>query len=250
MGERAADRAAVPHLRVADQRCGVGEQGCLNSHELTGREIGVPGRGADDEVATLHDDPRQLPDPPEVDEHAWRGEPQLHHRKQRVPARQQLGVLAEGGEQVDRVPRGLGGVVVKRGGDHAWFPGAVAVAPAATCSLAAASTARTMLWYPVHRHRLPSRLSRTCCSVGSGFCAIRLTAASTMPGVQNPHCSPCSARKARWTGCSSPGGARPSVVTTSCPAACTVSTVHDLTDSPSSSTVHAPLEVVSQPTFA
>ena len=37
--------------------------------------------------------------------------------------------------------------------------------------------------------------------------------------------------------------------TTSC-GACTARTVHDLTDSPFSSTVHAPQDVVSQPTLA
>ena len=36
---------------------------------------------------------------------------------------------------------------------------------------------------------------------------------------------------------------------TSCPSAWAASTVQDFTDSPSSSTVHAPQEVVSQPTL-
>ncbi len=49
---------------------------------------------------------------------------------------------------------------------------------------AAASTDSTMLWYPVQRHRLPSRPMRTSCSVGFGFSLSRLVAAITMPGVQ------------------------------------------------------------------
>ena len=69
-----------------------------------------------------------------------------------------------------------------------------------------------------------------------------------MPGVQNPHCRPCSCRNAACTGCSSPSGpASPSSVVTSAPSACAASTVHDFTDSPSTSTVQAPHEVVSQP---
>ena len=44
-------------------------------------------------------------------------------------------------------------------------------------------------------------------------------------------------------------GARPSIVVTSVPSACTASTVHDFTDSPSSSTVQAPHDDVSQPTL-
>ena len=39
------------------------------------------------------------------------------------------------------------------------------------------------------------------------------------------------------------------MVVTSVPSAATASTVHDFTDSPSRSTVQAPHEVVSQPTF-
>jgi hypothetical protein len=50
-------------------------------------------------------------------------------------------------------------------------------------------------------------------------------------------------------GCSPASVARPSIVVTAPPSAWTASTVHDFTDSPSSSTVHAPHEVVSQPTF-
>ena len=73
--------------------------------------------------------------------------------------------------------------------------------------------------------------------------------AITMPGVQNPHCSPCSWWNARCTGCISPFVASPSTVVTSCPLAWAASTVQDLTDSPSSSTVQAPQEVVSQPTL-
>ena len=83
-----------------------------------------------------------------------------------------------------------------------------------------------------------------------GFSASSPVAAITMPGVQKPHCRPCSAWNARCTGCSSPSRARPSAVITSCPAACAVSTVQDLTDWPLSSTVQAPHEVVSQPTLA
>src|SRR6202042_614450 len=70
------------------------------------------------------------------------------------------------------------------------------------------------------------------------------------PGVQNPHCSPCSARNAACTGCISPEpAASPSTVVTSHPSAWAASTVQDLTDLPSSRTVQAPQDVVSQPTL-
>src|SRR5712691_5803697 len=68
-----------------------------------------------------------------------------------------------------------------------------------------------------------------------------------MPGVQNPHCRPCSARNARCTGCISPElVASPSTVTTSRPSAWAASTVHDFTDCPSSRTVQAPQELDEQ----
>ncbi len=70
---------------------------------------------------------------------------------------------------------------------------------------------------------------------------------SIMPGVQKPHWRPCSCQKPSWTGWSWPSFSSPSTVVTSRPSACTASTVHDLTGTPSSSTVQAPQWVVSQP---
>ena len=55
------------------------------------------------------------------------------------------------------------------------------ITPAA---LAAASTARTMLWYPVQRQRLPSRPTRISSSDGLGFSFSSETVAMTNPGVQ------------------------------------------------------------------
>ena len=95
---------------------------------------------------------------------------------------------------------------------------------------------------PRGRARIASR------SVASPF-SISETAAITMPGVQYPHCSAWWSWKACCTGCSSPFEARPSIVVITAPSAWTPRTVHDLTDSPSSSTVQAPHDDVSQPTF-
>ena len=88
--------------------------------------------------------------------------------------------------------------------------------------------------------------------MGELFSASSETAAITMPGVQNPHWSPCSARNARCTGCIASGPsplARPSTVCTARPSACAARSVHDFTDCPSSRTVQAPQELVSQPTL-
>ena len=68
-----------------------------------------------------------------------------------------------------------------------------------------------------------------------------------MPGVQNPHCRPCSSLNAAWIGSRPAAVASPSTVVTERPSACTPNSVHDFTGTPSSSTVHAPQLVVSQP---
>ncbi len=68
-----------------------------------------------------------------------------------------------------------------------------------------------------------------------------------MPGVQNPHCRPCSSWNACWIGCSWPPCSRPSTVVIAAPFAWTASMVHDFTGVPSTSTAHAPQLVVSQP---
>ena len=69
-----------------------------------------------------------------------------------------------------------------------------------------------------------------------------------MPGVQKPHCSAWQSQNPCCTGCRWPSLARPSIVVTSAPSACTANMVHDFTALPSTSTVHAPQMPVSQPT--
>ena len=72
----------------------------------------------------------------------------------------------------------------------------------------------------------------------------------TIPGVQYPHWSAWFSRNASCTGCNVPSGPpRPSIVTISVSSACAASSVHDFTDSPLSSTVQAPHELVSHPMF-
>ena len=81
-------------------------------------------------------------------------------------------------------------------------------------------------------------------SARSSSCVARI-----MPGVQKPHCSPCLSQNASCSGCSVPSGASPSMVVIDAPSACTARQVHDLTATPSSSTVQAPHWLVSQPTL-
>src|SRR5215469_3403028 len=68
-----------------------------------------------------------------------------------------------------------------------------------------------------------------------------------MPGVQKPHCRPCSSLNPSCSGWSWPSFISPSTVMISPPSACTANMVHDLTVLPLSSTVHAPQWLVSHP---
>src|SRR6266511_3281970 len=94
---------------------------------------------------------------------------------------------------------------------------------------------------------LPLSDQRTSSSLGSGVAASRALAASIMPGVQKPHCRPCSCLKAAWMGWSWPSLSSPSTVSIPRPSACTARNVQDLIGTPSTSTVQAPHPEVSQP---
>ena len=83
---------------------------------------------------------------------------------------------------------------------------------------------------------------------GPASSSSRALAASSIPGVQNPHCSPWQARNASWMGCSPSASASPSTVSTSAPSACTASIRHESVARPSTSTVQAPQAPCSQPT--
>jgi len=80
-------------------------------------------------------DVREVAQPADVDEHGRRGQPQLHQRQQRVPAGEQLRVLAVLREQADGVVGRVGADVVELCRDHFAAP-----------VFAAASTDWTMLW--------------------------------------------------------------------------------------------------------
>src|SRR5436305_10160723 len=117
-----------------------------------------------------------------------------------------VGVHASAGDQrrILLAPQALADVAAAvgalRGGAHAptpvtgivGSPGDGAGSASPRCgALAADSTALTMLWYPVHRQRLPASASRTSVSEGSGFCRRRSVAAMLMPGVRYHPCPPC-----------------------------------------------------------
>ena len=167
---RAADRAPVANLGVADERGGPREERAVASEQRVRGELPVAGEGADGDPVALLADVAELLEPADVDEHRRSRDAELHRGDQRMPSGQQLRVLV-GPDELDRIVDRLRASVLERRRDHA---------PAR----AAASTARTMLWYPVQRQRLPSSACRISLSDGFGCSASRDTVAITKPGVQ------------------------------------------------------------------
>ena len=239
--QRAADRAAVPDLRIADLRSGMGEQRCVGPDQVGGgqrRRAAWPRRSpARSPSARIPVSSVSRPMSMSTD---GRGQAQLHHRQQRVAARQQLRVLAEAGQQVEGVRR------PNRRPRSRTAPGSLA-RPAASAP-AGPAVARPRPAALGHGRRGGQHRADDVVVAGAaaevalqalpdlGLGRVRVLREqadrppSPCPGVQNPHCRPCSWRNAACTGCSSPSVARPSAVVTCCPLACTVSTVHDFTD--------------------
>ena len=72
----------------------------------------------DRDVAAVVADVAELAQPADVDQHLGHGQPQLHQRQQRMPAGQELRLVAVLGRQVQGLVHGLGALVGERRGDH------------------------------------------------------------------------------------------------------------------------------------
>jgi hypothetical protein len=96
VGEGAADRAAVAHLRIADGLGQRGEGGERLLHVLRAGHLGMRRQRADRDLAALDLDTDQVLDPAQVDHFGRLGEALLQGRDQRHPAGHQLGVFGLG----------------------------------------------------------------------------------------------------------------------------------------------------------
>ena len=119
MGQRTAERAPVADLRVADQPGHVGQDRHRGPQQRAPLQVVMAGERADGDMVAGVTDERQPADPADVDEDGRRGEAEHHERQERMPAGQQLGVVAVLGEQCDGVVGGVGPDVVELGRDHA-----------------------------------------------------------------------------------------------------------------------------------
>ena len=88
--ERAAERAAVPHLAVADGGRRGREQRRVPPHQVRGRDLGVCGHRADDEGVAVEPDAAQAGHAAQVHQQGRRGQAQPQHRQQLLPAGENL----------------------------------------------------------------------------------------------------------------------------------------------------------------
>ncbi len=118
VGERAADRAAVADLEVADPRDRQAQQGDGGGGGGVLLHGPLAGHGPDLEVAVGALGPLEGGDAVEVDEVVEAREPQRQQRDQALAAGERLGVVAVLGEQPDGVVDAVGRVVLERRGLH------------------------------------------------------------------------------------------------------------------------------------
>jgi hypothetical protein len=82
--EASSDRAAVPHLAVADAVRRDRQHAAVLLDDLRCRNRGMRRERPDPQFFSLDLDPVQSGNPAKVDERGRLGEPELHHRQERV----------------------------------------------------------------------------------------------------------------------------------------------------------------------
>ena len=137
MGERAADRSTVTNLRVANMSGSMRKERRICGEQRADFEIAMTSECADRDVIARIVDVTKVIEAADIDEHRWRGEPQLHEREERMAAGQELGFVAMLGQRGDRGVDGVSAEVLERCGNHFEAP---------FDSAAQASTDFTMLW--------------------------------------------------------------------------------------------------------
>ena len=98
-----ADGAPQAHDRVGDHPLRVVQDGEMLTGDGGVEQLGVPGHGADPELAVGDLDIRQVGQAVDVDQRLGLGQPELHHRDQAVSPGQDPGLRAEPREQRQRV---------------------------------------------------------------------------------------------------------------------------------------------------
>jgi hypothetical protein len=122
----AADRAHVPDLRIADLRRGVRDDRAPLLERFGVADVVMPRERADRDPVAVLPNVREVGEPPDVHERRRSREPELHRGQERMPARQELRILA-GPEQRDRLVDRSRPHVVEGRRDHAEPPFALLI---------------------------------------------------------------------------------------------------------------------------
>jgi hypothetical protein len=99
--QRSADRASVPDGWVPHERGGLGQEGRGLADLRRSLQAVGPGPGADHELGGLGADEVELVQPVHVDEDAGLREAEVHHRDEALPARDDLGLISKGVQQLN-----------------------------------------------------------------------------------------------------------------------------------------------------
>ena len=119
VGDRAADRAAVAHLRVADLARRRGRSSGTCCAQQVGRlDVVVAGQRADGDVVAGVADVRQVGEAADVDEHGGWARRSFISGSRRWPPARNLASSPCSPSEADRLFGRLGPDVVERGGDH------------------------------------------------------------------------------------------------------------------------------------
>ena len=103
VGERAADRAAMPHLRITDVAGSVGEERDVLGEHRRLLDIHVSGESTDGDVVATVSDVGQIGNPSDIDEHRWLGQTELHRGHEAVTAGEELRLVAVLADELDRL---------------------------------------------------------------------------------------------------------------------------------------------------
>ncbi len=117
-GAVAAEGADVADLRVGNLERGLAQDRQPVRQQLRRDDLPLGGHGADHDLAAVGPDALERRDAAQIDQIGGLGEAQLHHRHQAVAAGQRPCVLAELGEQHDRLVQGRRTVIVEVAGNH------------------------------------------------------------------------------------------------------------------------------------
>ena len=95
IGDIAADRAHVAHLRIGDQKRRLMQDGQRFGDVVRRQQLMLGGHRADHNAVAVAADTLQRGDAMQIDQMFGAGEPKLHHRDQAVAASKRTGLLAQ-----------------------------------------------------------------------------------------------------------------------------------------------------------